>query len=144
MAFVNEHIPAEFFENFDFTKIKFPPGRKADDIERFKWTIDKSKNAFLLCLDAGGRGSEDEPRHEWLVLFTDDDAIYLDADMHFSAGDSKLKLKLTQARIKATTNDSLVEKELIELMREALFKRGWLFEDDSLSSLEIEEKLTTK
>ena len=144
MAFVNERIPADFFENFDFSKIIFPSGGRADDIERFMWTIDRSKDAFLLCLAAGGRGSEDEPRHEWLLLFTNDGAVYIDADMHFSATDTKLKLKLTQARIKVTADNSVREKELLELLREALLKRGWLFEDDSLSSLEIEEKLAVQ
>ncbi len=81
MTFENESVPTDAKEKYDLTGFVGPFGPcKVDDLELYKWTIDRERNAFLLFVGGGGGAHQGVPRREWYGLWWGGEIAHFAAD----------------------------------------------------------------
>jgi len=73
MTFINERITSDVRTEFDLSRIKKPP-LYLDPAEPYKWTIDRSRNIFLVWTHGG---SEDEPSAQHFALWWDGEIVHV-------------------------------------------------------------------
>ncbi|MCG2593349.1 hypothetical protein LZ009_11230 [Ramlibacter sp. XY19] len=117
MAFVNERISGDDRKNFDFDVIKRPPLYR-EPIDPSHWTIDRSRNAFLIWT-LGGR--EDEQNAEHFALWLDGNVVYAkllrDSVGHFS---SHVQTTWRLQKLMIPAHRESTRGEIIEVLRDAL------------------------
>ncbi len=128
MAFINERIPEDFKNTFDFSIFRGPFSYwTPKDIELFMWTVDRERDAFLLHLASGGRGLPEEPRHSWFVLYSKGDLLYFDADEKGSTDERGSLMTWENPSIHIPPGMNTIATELTALLYEALATMGMLW-----------------
>lgn len=123
MAFVNEFVPEEQKSKFD-PEIFRQPGPFGGPIPLFRWTVDKGRGVFLICLGGGGREQE-IPRT--YALSWEGEVVKFDA-VQTAEGNRKdgaiVNWEVSNIRI---PNQLEAKRELvIQLLREGLDAMGTL------------------
>lgn len=124
MAFVNEFVPEEEKGRFKDINIWKDP-TTGDLMRTFMWTIDRERNAFLVCL--GGHGGR-ENMADYFALCWRGEAIkfqvYEEAIRNKELG-AEVSLRIFGIQI--LDNMKSKENEITDLITEAIRKRPYFF-----------------
>ncbi len=138
MAFINERIPEDFKNTFDFSIFSGPFSYwKPKDIELYKWTVDRERDAFLLHLASGGRGLPEEPTHSWFVLYSKGDLLYFDSEVQRKKDEHGWLMTWTNPNIRIQNGKEGRSTELIALLYEALAAMGWLWDSTRVYAVKV-------
>ena len=118
IAFVNESISVYDKANFDFSRIKRPPLYYVDPIEAHYWTIDRTRDVFLIWT-LGGNEEARNAHHVALWWHGDLVRIGLERD---AVGQNRMPVTSTW-RLRLMQLPSHLESsraEIVEALKEAL------------------------
>jgi len=141
MAFVNERIPDVEKENFGFSVFTQPDGSKPT---LSRWTIDRERNAFLVLTHTEGGGYEGTQPTEHYVLSWNGNLIRFAGDAKSSG--SMEAGQMMSWRVHHMVIPSTLENKwemVLQLIREALDAKGWLYDRDCLVAVNVEFDLSS-
>lgn len=141
MTFVNEHIPETEKEKFTFPVFTRPDGSKPT---LSWWTIDRERNAFLVITNILGGGYEGTPETHYYVLSWNGNLIRFAGDPQTSGSmetGQVMSWRLHHLVIPPALQNS--QKEVLQLIREALDAKDWPYRRSSFVTLNIEFDLSS-
>ncbi len=125
MTFVNESVPTDAKEKYDLTGFVGPFGPcKVGDLELYKWTIDRERNAFLLFVGGGGGAHQGVRRREWYGLWWGGEIAHFAADEVITKDSQGQLLTWDQASLTLPANTNCTREHWIGLLRDALDAKG--------------------
>ena len=136
MAFVNEKYPQSEKAKIDTLvanrpKYSRPPGSS-------RWTVDRERDAFLVIVGKEGGTYEGTQETEHYVLSWKGERIHFSGDPVLSGkakSDMVMSWLVHQVIIPPAIENQ--KSEVLQLIREALDAKGWLYDRDRLSTVEV-------
>ena len=136
MAFVNEKIPEEEKEKFEFPVFTETDGSKPT---LWKWTIDKERDAFLVITDKEGGGYQGTPETCHFALSWRGNFINFIGELQF-LGNSRSEQSISWKVSKLVISSEIKNRhdEVFELIRESLDVMGWLYDRECLVAVNVD------
>ena len=135
MAFINERIPEEEKEKFNFEVFTDPDGEKPT---LYKWTVDRERNAFLVLINVVGGGASGTQETEHFVLIWNQHIVRFSADP-IPSGSKKdgysLSWRVHQVEIPQSVKD--MKADILSLIRDSLDTKGLFYRRDFLTSVNV-------
>lgn len=135
MAFVNEIIPEDFRDSFDFSIFKDFNGEpfRFGPWARPRWTIDRLRNAFLLFVGANDESDRDV-RHECLAFWWDDEIAYFRGDVLLEVHSNRKTLTWKNVHITLPISLGDRRNSYLSLLMDAVNRKGWLYDCETLTA----------
>lgn len=136
MTFVNELIPEEQKDKFPFPVSTRPDGSKPT---LYKWTIDRERDAYLVVTNVLGGGYEGTPPDYYYVLCWKGEQVSFAAEQRFSG--NKVEGQEVSWRVHRLDIPTVLqgrEKEIMQLIQEALDVQGWLYDRSCLVAVNVQ------
>lgn len=142
MAFVNETIPEEQKSKFKFPVKTRPDGSKPT---LWKWTIDRDRDVFLVCVDVEGGGYEGTPVTKHFVMSLKGELISLSADPLNCIRNEAEGVVMPWRLHKLVLPPAFSERkdEAFELIRQAFRTMGNLYDGDKYADVSIDFSLSS-
>lgn len=139
MAFVNELIPEEQKDKFQFPVFIRPDGSKPT---LWKWTIDRERDAYLVVTNVLGGGYEGTPPDYYYVLTWKGAQVSFAAEEHLAINKEEKGSALTWKVHRLDIQQALQEQkdQVLQLIREALDARGRFCDRRGLASVLVQFK----
>ena len=125
MAFVNERIPEEEKEKFNFEVSTRPDGSKPT---LFMWTIDRERNAYLVITSIKGGGADWGTKTTYFALMWNSHVVRfsgIDKRSRDDTGNFILNWQIESLEIPSPISEQ--KEEIIVLVRDALDVMGILY-----------------
>lgn len=140
MTFINESIPEDIKQTFDFSVFHDPFGRphKFESWGQPMWTIDKERDAFLIYTGGGGGEHVGTPREEWFGLWWKGDVVHF-SGQPIVTEDEKGQL-LTWQVPKLFVPPHLIDRraEFVALLKDALEGKGLGYRRDYVYAVKVD------
>ncbi|MCB1869652.1 MAG: hypothetical protein KDI43_14335 [Gammaproteobacteria bacterium] len=136
MAFINERIPEEEKEKFNFSVSTRPDGSKPT---LWKWTIDRERKVFLVITNIVGGGYSGTDPTEYFVLCWNNQLVKFSGNYKISGSKGNgytLTWRLSEVEIPPAIEEK--RSEVTSLIREALDAKGRFFNRANLVSVVVE------
>jgi len=125
MPFVNELIPEEAKKTFDFTIFKSSSGRPVNVSSPFKtWTIDKERNAFLICTETGS-GPDGPGWSSFNLWWNGENVNVAGLQEYYNDEQRRLVINWNRVVVYLHPEHEARRSEWIEAVREALLVYGF-------------------
>lgn len=136
MAFMNEKIPSEVKETLPLSVQRSPFDGSAPTL--WKWTIDRAREAYLVCTGKEGGSYEGTQLTESYALVWRGQVVTFGGDPTRTTGPQgavSLRWRIYGLQIPETLRDR--EQEVVAMITEALDAKGFLFDRTCLASVDV-------